>query len=162
MESSAAGPRRLLIALTAFLFALTLGSGPAQAQPMWWASTGEAVYDPVAQNVRLAITYSCPQVERRGGTFPAARMEIRQGDTYHEGIVGSFIDCPADRARGTVYSGIGPALDRDRPAQVRVSVGVARNLAWMSPIPDVRFFPQYTSEWRTVCLYGGNAELCPQ
>ncbi|MGP4112753.1 hypothetical protein ACTWP5_17820 [Streptomyces sp. 4N509B] len=162
MRSSHAGSRRLLITLTAFFFALTLGAGTAHAQPTWWARTGEAVYDPTTQNVRLRITYSCPQVERRGGTTPAAQMEIRQGQTYRKGLLDTFINCPANQAPETVYSGIGQAFDRDRPAEVRVSIGFARNIAIIGPVPDFRFFPQYTSEWRTVCLYGGNAELCPQ
>ncbi|MFD8708512.1 hypothetical protein ACFV1W_39025 [Kitasatospora sp. NPDC059648] len=50
----------------------------------------------------------------------------------------------------------GPGFDPDELARVRVLIGQGlQGTGIMSAV-------EYTSEWRTVCLHGGSAELCPQ
>jgi hypothetical protein len=64
------------------------------------------------------------------------------------------VPAPA-RTHVGVYPEAGDAFDPDKLAQVRVHIGQAL-------VAGGGFYVEYTSEWRTVCLHGGNAELCPQ
>lgn len=152
-------PRRMrtvAVSMAAAALVLTLGTGTAGADPAWWARTGVANYNPNVQSAGVDVYYTCPEPDP---TFDGLlRVEMTQGDV--SGTGGWSAHCPTSRQQRihiAVDTGDqGPGFNPDKLARVRVLIG--QGFARTGVMSDV----EYTSEWRTVCLHGGSAELCPQ
>jgi hypothetical protein len=146
--------RRVGVAFVTGALALVLNSSTVVAAPAWWARTGVASYNPVVGAAGVDVYYTCPEPDQMyTGTL---RVEMKQGDVRGDTLWPA--GCPTsgrERDHVGVYPEVGDAFDPDRLAQVRVHIG-------QSIIGGGNLYIEYTSEWRTVCLHGGSAELCPQ
>ncbi|MGW5049868.1 hypothetical protein [Actinokineospora sp. NPDC004072] len=140
---------------------MTVGVAPAAAQ-QWSVVTGETRYLPETSNVSSRVTYSCPQAGDGWNSGGVIYLEVRQGSIAEIGRLNP-VKCPAEEEHATIYLGAGgPEFNRDQLAHVRAVIGfgeidrelVGENWELVST--------EYTSEWRSVCLYGGDAQYCPQ
>ncbi|MEU6106545.1 hypothetical protein, partial [Streptomyces flaveolus] len=131
--------------------------GTATADPAWWARTSVASYNSDVEAAGVDVYYTCPEPHPQFEGL--LRVEMTQGDISGTGTWP--VRCPTSGqqlAHVTVDTGDDEdvTFDPDKLARTRVLIG--QGFIGTGVMSSV----EYTADWRTVCLHGGNAERCPQ